>query len=222
MHDDDAFNGSDSLGKFAKSINSNTDVIFSGYVIHDEKSNRESTKLLSKLRFRQIKKSPFLLFASNRIGPPSVMLFKKSIAEQFDSRLKWIVDWEFYIRVIQKYNVQYIFDTLVVVSYNESQITNQCIRNPAVEIYEGMIFYDLYGKRLFHNILLFDAWWRLIRNLQISSVNDFSLYTSIQIPNQIQAIINFQSFFPNKILRIGIFSKLYMTICFLFCRAKNF
>lgn len=222
MHDDDAFFGSDSLRKFSQSIYFNTDVIFSGYVIHDEKSDSRSVKLLSKIRFQQIKKNPFLLFASNEIGPPSVMLFKKSITEQFDNRLKWIVDWEFYIRVIKKYKAQYIHDKLVVISYNESQITNQCIRNPAIEIYETMIFYDLYGKVLFKHILLFDAWWRLIRNLKIDSIEDFSVHTYLPIPDQIRSIIKFQSIFPNNLLRIGFFSKLYMTICYLYCRANGF
>ena len=222
MHDDDTFLGSDSLRRFVESINLNTDVIFSGYVIHDEKSNTNYDKLLSNIGFQQIKKNPFLLFASNKIGPPSVMLFKKSISEQFNHRLKWIVDWEFYIRVIHKYNAEYVYDKLIGVSYNESQITNQCISNPAVEIFESMIFYDLYGDVLFKNILLFDAWWRLVRNLNIISLNDFAMHTNIPIPVQIKMIIKFQSIFPNELIRFGVFSKLYMTVCYLYCRAKGY
>ena len=205
MHDDDAFASDKALEAFVTAI-------------EDEVNKAKKDNTISNKAFKGFIQHPFRLFAKNIIGPPSVMLFKRNITEQFESRLKWIVDWEFYIRLALKYKLKYFNEPLIVVSYNESQITNACALNPAVEIPEIMILYAKYGDVLFKDIVLFDAWWRLIRNLKIKSVPQFAAHTNIEIPMTIKTIISFQSFIPYKLLKVGVFSKIYMAKCYLYSR----
>ena len=45
---------------------------------------------------------PSLIFMCNAFGPPSVMIIKSNITEEFDSNLKWFVDVEWYYRILKK------------------------------------------------------------------------------------------------------------------------
>lgn len=221
MHDDDGFASDTALASFVSAIEPGIDCMFSGYFVEDEVNKHKKDNTISNAAFKGFMRHPFRLFAKNIIGPPSVMLFKRNITEQFDARLKWIVDWEFYIRLAFKYKLKYINKPLIVVSYNESQVTNACALNPAVEIPEIMMFYAKYGDVLFKDIVLFDAWWRLIRNLRIKSVQQFAAHTNIELPKTIKTIIWFQSFIPYQLLKVGVFSKVYMAKCFLYSRLFN-
>lgn len=221
MHDDDYFVNEHSLSSFVNEIDESVDVIFSAYVVEDELNKTVKNMVITKRAFNKILVKPLRLFAKNILGPPTVIFFKKSITDTFDPRLKWIVDWEFYIKAALKYNLKYINVPLVVVSYNDSQITNSCVLNPAVEIPEIMILHSKYGDMLFRDIILFDAWWRLIRNLKIKNIEQFSLYTSLPIPKSVKNIIIFQSVIPFQLLKMGVFSKSYMTCCYLYNRLMN-
>jgi hypothetical protein len=149
------------------------------------------------------------------------MMFSRTIIETFDDRFKWIVDWEYYIRLALKYKLKYISKSLINVSYNETQITNSCFLNPAVEIPETLIFTNKYGNFLFRNILAYDAWWRLIRNLRMRDLSEFIKYSSdIMINDNILKIVRFQSYIPLTILKVGALSKLLMSISYLFNRYR--
>ena len=208
MHDDDYFTSPDSLQKFVDQIDSKIDCVFSGYhAVYD--NGYIKNKTISLFQFNQFLHKPFSLFSGNIIGPPSVMMFKRSLKETFDERLKWIVDWEYYIRLSLNYRLKYIPIPLIKVSYNDSQITNSCFLNPAVEIPETLTFTNKYGNMLFKNILAYDAWWRLIRNLGLKDMSELRKFSNnIIINDNILKIMNFQSNFPLAILKIGVVSKI--------------
>lgn len=220
MHDDDYFSSPTSLQEFVDEISDNVDCIFSGYDAVYENGQIKNVTISSN-RFRQFVHHPLNLFSDNIIGPPSVMMFRRTITETFDIRLKWIVDWEYYIRLALKYKLKYISKSLINVSYNETQITNSCFLNPAVEIPETLIFTNKYGNFLFRNILAYDAWWRLIRNLRMRDLSGFIKYSSdITINDNIFKIVRFQSYIPLTILKVGAVSKLLMSISYLFNRDR--
>ena len=220
MHDDDYFSSPTSLQEFVEEISDNVDCIFSGYdAVYENGQIKNMT--ISSNRFKQFVHQPLSLFSDNIIGPPSVMMFRKSVTDTFDERLKWIVDWEYYIRLASKYKLKYIAKPLIEVSYNDSQITNSCFLNPAVEIPETLIFTNKYGNNLFKNILAYDAWWRLIRNLGLKDVYELRKYSNdIHINNNIFNIVRFQSNIPLTFLKIGVASKLLMSISYLFNRDR--
>ena len=220
MHDDDYFTSPSSLQEFVDQIDSTVDCIFSGYhAVYENGGVKNMT--ISSYRFKQFVHQPLSLFSNNIIGPPSVMMFRKSVTEIFDERLKWIVDWEYYIRLASKYKLKYITKPLIEVSYNDSQITNSCFLNPTVEIPETLIFTNKYGNVLFKNIYAYDAWWRLVRNLDLRDINELKKYSSdIHINRNITNMVRFQSNIPLTFLKIGIASKLLMLISYLFNRDR--
>lgn len=220
MHDDDYFVDSSSLELFASKISSDVDCIFAGYfAVYDDRS--VDNKTITTSQFNSIFKTPIKLFAGNVIGPPSVMMFRKGLRETFDPRLKWIVDWEYYIRLADHYKLLYITLPLVNVGYSESQITNSCFLNPNVEILETLIFTEKHSERIFHSIWSYDAWWRLLRNLKIRHIDQFLSFSGgLPVNRNILRMIQFQSLFPLILLNLGFFSKLLMLISFLFNKEK--
>lgn len=222
IHDDDWLTDQNSLQKYAEAISESVDCIFSGYIAHFEDSNTQVDKTISKRTFNKILEHPYYLFASNKIGPPSVLLFRKNIQEIYDSNLKWLVDLEAYIRMMNKYHCIYINSPLVTMSYNETQVTNNCFRNPYVEIREALIFYHKHGEVSHQRLIVYDAWWRLIRNLGIRNTADLLKYSSgYSIPGFLIRILNFQKFIALKMLKISILSKVLMLISFFLNRIKS-
>lgn len=62
---------------------------------------------------------PSLLFSCNAFGPPSVFVVRKNIYEKFESELSWLVDVEWYFRILVKRpKVKILNDTDFVIISN--------------------------------------------------------------------------------------------------------
>jgi glycosyltransferase involved in cell wall biosynthesis len=211
MHDDDYFSDADSLNAFANAIDDEKEVIFSGYNAYFESTKHHLNKTIDERSFQKIKKNPFLLLAENKIGNPSVVLFKNNGNEWYNPAYKWLVDIEGYIKMLQNTSCGYIDKPLINMSYNDSQVTNTCFRNPSIEVYEWLFLYQQYKATSTKSILVYDAWWRMIRNLKIVTVAELQSYSrSLPIPVFLSKIIVFQCAIPRGVLSIGICSKLFM------------
>jgi glycosyltransferase involved in cell wall biosynthesis len=220
MHDDDWFENKDSLGEFAAAIERDTSrsFIFSAYrdVFLDEGRTRDM--FLPRRRYRKFIRNRTVLFARNIIGPPSVVLYKKEGGEEifFDGNVKWVVDIDFYIRYLRATNPVYVDKILVNVGLGSQQVTRDCFRLRQVEIPEN--FYLLYkvGPRNLKNLLVYDAWWRLMRNLEVRRKEDItgSGYSG-PIPGVLLSMVAWQRLLPPGVLRVGFVSKLYMSLHYL-------
>jgi glycosyltransferase involved in cell wall biosynthesis len=216
MHDDDWFSTKDSLQKFVDATLQGPKFIYSAYSNFIETEDRYQPILHNSSQLDSILRQPLLLLSENIIGPPSVTLFHKSILEKYDERMKWRVDLEYYIRVlIKEKEVYYIQDKIINVGVSESQVTNYCINVPKVEIPEGYILLDKYGTTPLRNIIVFDAWWRILRNCQIRSEMDLIQFGDINWPSAILQIVSFQSKFSSTKLKNGFISKILMTLSYL-------
>jgi len=215
IHDDDWLTDADSLQKFADAISEKTDCIFSGYYTCFENTHKSINKTISQKRFQKIYNHPHDLFASNEIGPPSVVMFRKTITELYDPELKWLVDIEAYVRIFQRYRCVYIEEPLITMSHNETQVTNDCFRNPSVEIYEALVYCRKHGADSYKSLKSYDAWWRLIRNLSVRHFEMLQAYSRGEfIPEFLQFIVRFQSSIPAFFLQTGISSKSLMLLCY--------
>jgi glycosyltransferase involved in cell wall biosynthesis len=216
IHDDDWFAEANSLEKFAHLTKSNSKFIISAYANY-----YEATKELDKVVFpiaskKGILNNPLLLLAKNIIGPPSVTLFHCSIKEKYDERLKWRVDMEYYIRIIeQEKDFVFINEPLVNVGISESQVTNSCLNIPAVEIPEIFILLSKYGTSSLRNIFVFDAYWRILRNTNIKSTEQLESFGQKAWPVVIVNMVKVQSKFSGPLLRIGLVSKTVMAFSYL-------
>ncbi len=221
MHDDDWFSGPESLYFFAEAIEKgNARSYFSAYTnIFTDGRSKSIKPNLRQLESIKLSES---LFASNRIGPPSVIIFKKDNELTFDNRMKWLVDVDFYIRYFKKYGPpEYIPKNLVQIGISESQVTHSSFGKPDIEIPERFMLAEKLGDRSIQHITVFDAWWRSLRNLSIKDITQIknSGYSG-KIPDFIPAIIKFQNKIPASILKTGLFSKTFMFILYLKFRKR--
>lgn len=219
MHDDDWFSNPDSLATYAGAIKDTVDCIFSGYTAFYEAGSKSINKTISTNQFSKLKSYPYYLFGNNVIGPPSVVLFRRDLQELYDPGLKWLVDLEAYVRMLKNCKCIYIAAPLIIMSYNDTQVTNECFRNPDIEVREALIYYRKNGEIVRKRLLAYDAWWRMIRNLEIRTEEQLNYFSKGEsVPDFLWRILNFQKRIPLAVLNKGVFSKLLMFTSYLLNR----
>ncbi len=219
MHDDDWFAVPESLEIFVKAvINSPASLFFfSGY--SNVFLQRDSTEpiLISGLWRKIIRGNVKTLISRNVIGPPSVTLHKNIPAISYDPALKWLVDIDFYIRFLKNTKPELIPENLVRVGMSQDQVTQMAFRNPVVEIPENLYLLNKIGVRSLKNMIVYDAFWRFVRNLNIRSIYRIrDAGYDKPIPAVIESMIFFQSLVPEAILNNGPCSKAFMFVHYLF------
>jgi glycosyltransferase involved in cell wall biosynthesis len=216
MHDDDWFYDEQSLQNFAHAANeTQSKFIFSEYFDVFENGGRKKSTFPPTWKNR-ILNNPVTLLSENVIGPPSVTLIHESIKEQYDERMKWRVDIDFYIRLLlaQK-DYRFIPQPLINVGIGSTQVTNSCLNNPVVELPEGWLLLVKYGPARLKNVRVYDAWWRIIRNVKVRSAGQLGEYApGKKWPEAIIKMISHQSIIPYWLLKVGPFSKLLMVISY--------
>lgn len=218
MHDDDWFAEKDSLLYFKKAIDINPDYhfFFSAYHNVYEKTGQKGLIQISPLRWKALLKEPVTLLANNIIGPPSVTLHRNDKQFWYDPAVKWVVDMEFYIRYLHTTKPYYINKPLINVGINSTQVTTYTFGIAEVHLKESLYLLNKTGEHHLKNIIVFDAWWRLIRNFSINSTQQIrSIGHTGAIPQVILDIIRFQNKVPASLLKQGIASKMFMLICYL-------
>ena len=222
MHDDDWFANEHSLEKFASATKYGHPFIFSAYSNKIELTNNTQIMFFNEKLKTSILKNPLLLLAKNIIGPPSVTLFHNSIKDKYDERLKWRVDIEYYIRNISKgIEFTYMNEPLINVGVSESQVTNYCLNVPSVEIPEMYILLFKYGTSPLKNIMVYDAYWRILRNTNINSKSKLESFGQNEWPELILSMVELQSKFNQSTLRNGVISKTLMGISYIYNQFKS-
>ena len=220
IHDDDWFNGPDALAGFMSMTDKGSRFIFCARQDYNEDTREYKEVKISKERFDEVARYPLLLFADNYLGQPSGLMFHSSVKEYYDPRLKWYVDIEYYLSFLKKESAVYMNAPLINVSYNDSQMTNYCINNPQVVVPE--FFYVLKKHKIVNtdNIVVYDAWWRLFRNVGVRGVAEvYKFCPDARIPDQVKAIIEDQQQINAGLLKKGVVSKALMTLSYI--RNKN-
>lgn len=223
MHDDDWFASKDSLGTFANAVKQNPgrSFFYSAYQNVYEGSGKIQIVRINNFRKKKLEKDPVTLFSSNVIGPPSVTLVRNDQEHWYDPKIKWVVDIDFYIRYLAKEKPVYIEQPLVNVGINPEQVTHTAFRVRSVEIPENFYLLKKTGIHHLKNILVYDAWWRLIRNLRILGVEDLRRYGyDGDVHFGLIKMINWQKRIPNALLKNGFFSKALMFLHFWMFKKK--
>ena len=198
--------------------NKHPDVEFftSAYRNIDLNSNHEQIISTSNNTVSGIQKDPFRLLYGNVIGNPSCILIKNIDPPLYDVRLKWIVDIEYYIRYLLKgKQIVYIQDVLINVGVSGEQVTASSFLHPEVEIPENFLFLEIYGSSILKKLMVFDHYWRLIRNLKITNEDTLrKYYPDIKIEPEISRMIKFQAKKNPSLLKNGFYSKLLMILVY--------
>jgi len=214
MHDDDWFDNENSLQIFYEATLQKPGCyfFFSAYNnVYENSNSKKPVYLKLEGRF-MLWLSPLNLFKKQYIGVPSCTLIRRDIDLLYDSRFKWVVDFEYYIRCLQKIKTHYYIDkTLVNVGLNRDQVTKFSYLVPDIEIPENHLLIEKMGAGILRNIFVYDYYWRLYRNLGIKDEIDIKKNYSVQLHPLLKQMIGFQKKIPSKILKTGIFSKLTMS-----------
>jgi glycosyltransferase involved in cell wall biosynthesis len=216
MHDDDWFADAESLGKFYQAtLGAKADFIFSAFVNEDLEKKTSKIQIISPFNLFMLRRDPLYLFRTNYIGHPSTTLIRNNRKYWYDEKVKWVVDFEFYIRILKESNRFIVLkEPLIYIGIGEEQITKQAFRNPEIELPENFYLLTILGKKALRNIFVYDYFWRLLRNLRITHVDQVNHYlTNGELVRGIRRLIYLQRVFGQKTMaQLGLYSKLVMLV----------
>ncbi len=220
LHDDDWLAHPQALQKMAAALDAqpDCDLVFSAYSNHYLDSGKIEDVYCSPFYRNLLKQSPVNLFQRNFIGPPSVIMHRNKPAYRYDLKTRWVVDVDFYMQVL-KANPAFIYldEVLVNVGISGEQITRDCFRVREVEIPENFYLLRKIGVKALNSVYVYDFFWRMLRNLEIRSVKDLRQSgLEGEIPAPVLQMLSLQQRFSLRVLKIGVISKLLMTLCYLF------
>ncbi|AEV99347.1 hypothetical protein A4D02_34090 [Niastella koreensis] len=222
IHDDDWLATENSLQRFADAIEAhpNAAFFFCAYRNNWIGSGRTKDVAINSFYYKELLKQPAVLFSGNMVGPPSVVLHRNDKTFFYDNRVKWVVDIDFYIRYLKTTTAVFIPEVLVNVGMGEHQVTQDCFRKRPVEIPENFYLLGKTGITVLKNMLVYDAWWRLMRNLEIRFEQEIreSGYSG-PIHQVIGSMIRWQNRLPRFVLNNGLFSKISMFVHY--CLHRN-
>jgi glycosyltransferase involved in cell wall biosynthesis len=161
---------------------------------------------------------PHHILRANVIGPPSNVMLKRSIPIRYDENYIWLVDVDYYVQLLEAgHSYVYLDQHLVSIGLHEDQTTVFCRNNEDVIVKENIHFAHKLGNRAFTDILIYDYYWRLLRNYHIRSIDTLHAYGVV--PEKILPVIlhqlNWEKQCPIWLLKFGPFSKLLMSLNYL-------
>ncbi len=176
MHHDDWFENSNSLGNFVKVFQNNEQCYFafcSSKILNVEKNiftfNQPNNKFLAEL-----KDNPNILFNNNLIGAPSAMIYRKN-KDHFDENLKYLVDVDFYIRLLQKNNsFIYLDDALIVNTSNHANQVTASSLNKKTQLGEYCYLYNKIYKGSLSGLKWSTFFIDLFRKYNVLKIDDLN------------------------------------------------
>jgi glycosyltransferase involved in cell wall biosynthesis len=224
MHQDDWFHSKDAISIFVKAIESfDVDFVFCQNTAIDEEGKIIKLQAIPSL-LKEMAVKPDHLVRAQVIGPPSNTMFKRDIPIRYDERFIWLVDVDYYSRLLKSgFKYHYIEMHLVSIGLHEDQTTVFCRTHADIIFKENIWFANKIDKKTFSDVLIFDYYWRLLRNYKIRSVEDIKANKVLfdEIPTVILYMLAHQIKYPSFLLRIGLISKVAMTFCFLTWNLKS-
>jgi glycosyltransferase involved in cell wall biosynthesis len=219
MHHDDWFYSDQSLLNFAEETkkSNQSKLLFCAFqnCYHDigTKDNFHCSSfeiLLLRLNYLNL----FKTFMGN---PSCTLIHSACKPYSYDKTFKWLIDFDFYTTFLKKYkSFTYIDKILINVGMHKGQVTASVFQNPLVEIPESISILNKHGANVLENIFVYDFYWRLYRNLNIRGLEQFNSYLGSECRYaQIISMINTQSKYRVKTLKIGVLSKLLMFFSYL-------
>jgi len=173
LHHDDWFSTDTSLEKLVKLLESDDNSIaFCGCNNISIDGDNLFHHSITKKEASILKTCPEFLFFENKIGAPSVTIFKRSDLI-FDENIKYLVDLEFYIQLLNKKNkFSYTTDALVNIGHSPHQVTNIFLKNKNLLVFEYSYTFKKLNITKQSFIWCFKAFWNLFDLLNIYTVNE--------------------------------------------------
>jgi glycosyltransferase involved in cell wall biosynthesis len=200
MHHDDWFTNSNSLEAFVKNIeNTGADFVFCDAALFFEKRNAKGLHCPGRDMLLKLKNDPSILFFRNFVGGPSIALFKRDDTISFDENLKWLVDVDFYIQYLKKHPAFFHIEEplLTILTDSNNSVTNSCLNNKAVEVFENFYLFNKIEKTM-NARQLFHAYNFLFGLLQRFGISNLKEIRQLGYKNSLP--FNFIAFFCVKLV----------------------
>jgi glycosyltransferase involved in cell wall biosynthesis len=224
LHQDDWLESPQALSIFLSTIESQkVDFVFCRNTAIDEEGRITVLQAIPRLLTDMAKKPDQLLLAQV-IGPPSNTMLKRTVPIRYDERFIWLVDVDYYNRILKAgYRYHYIDKHLVSIGLHEDQTTVFCRTHPDIIFRENVWLANKFGNAAFHDPLIYDYYWRLLRNNRIRSMEDIRQNGVLaeELPDVLRHMLRFQQKFSLSLLRIGPLSKILMSLSYLAWKRKN-
>ncbi len=173
LHHDDWFFDENSLAGFVEMLECNpkADFVFCPSR-HYERGVHISTHAPGLQQLNWLAGDRRILFKGNVIGAPSAVLFRRW-GLLFDEKLKWVVDLDFYIRLLGlNKNFVYTPQELICIDLiNDTKVTSSCENNREIELFENFYFFEKLGIRPFSQELV-DFFVRLFLKYDVTSLQE--------------------------------------------------
>lgn len=180
LHHDDWLSSRHSLGEYVELMRRNprSNLGFSATIVSNPDGTMQRIHRPSRWLLAVVTRNPRRLFPWNLIGSPSASIYRRSGAISFDSRLRWVVDLDFYIRMLLE-NPHLAFTAAPLVCTTNglpTQVTSQSLGNKRVELFEWTYLYArlFYRSGVSANPLQIKFMWDLLGRHGIASWEDFA------------------------------------------------
>ena len=199
VHHDDWLADEGSLGAFVRLMEANPTADFGFCATRIMRAdgrvrriNRPSANSLAA-----IEREPELLFLANLIGAPSATIYRAHRGMQFDERLKWLVDVDFYIRMFRANRSFAYCDEILICTPTgaKHQVTEECFGNAQIELQESLIVFDKMYERVKGDRRYAKHWKGLLAQHRVWSMEILTAYVSV--PERL--IPYFQKVFANAL-----------------------
>lgn len=174
LHHDDQFFDSDSLDILVKAMDADPQAVMAFGVSVNCNANGEVTGIPrpAALDLHRMQKDASYLLKGNFIGAPSAMIFRASPTLRFDRRLRWLVDVDFYIRLMSATGkrLQFIDRGVVnITTGSQLQVTAECTDVFGVEVREALYLLKKLTAEGIRSRYISTAYWDLFDRFKIDS-----------------------------------------------------
>lgn len=224
MHQDDWYHTTDAISTYVTTFQkSKVDFVFCRNTAVDATRKETVLQHIPSLLSR-LGKKPNHLVRAQVIGPPSNTMLRKGLDVFYDERFIWLVDVDYYVRLLKKgYTYRYLDKHLVSIGIHDDQTTAFCRANNDIIFRENIWFAGKIEPQAFHDIQIYDYFWRLLRNDNIRSLDDIKSngVAVNEIPPVILHMLKGQRRISPRYLRKGLVSKSLMFKSYLAWRTKK-
>jgi glycosyltransferase involved in cell wall biosynthesis len=176
LHHDDRLACPGSLSAFVGLLDEHpeADFAFGSSMIENVANGKRRIHRPTQAQIKELLLNPEELFFGNIIGAPSATIYRNGLGIKYDSRMKWLVDIDFYFRMLlQNKNFAFSPEVLIMTPTNAvHQVTEICKNNALVEINEYMLLYQKMGLNLQSDPDTRYVWFRLFEKYRIFSQKD--------------------------------------------------
>lgn len=224
MHQDDWYHSATALSTFLDAFrDGRIDFVFCQNTAIDENGSKIILQAIPSL-LNRLSSTPNHLLLAQVIGPPGNTMLRNKVGIRYDERFIWLVDVDYYVRLLKKgCRYFYIEKHLVSIGLHEDQTTAFCRANSDIIFKENIWFAAKLEPEAFNDVLIYDYYWRLLRNYGIRSLKDIEAnkVQRHEIPAVITHMLRFQKRFPLSVIKKGALSKCLMAWNYIRWRMKR-